>query len=327
MMSIFTLREKNLEPQSLEAAAAQAAQTGLWIDLLAPTAEEEKQVENLLKIDIPTREEMREIEDTSRFYSEGEVLYLTITIASATDTTHPINIPVTFILTPTHLITVRYSDPRPFSLFVERCHRMARPTATNLEVFFTLLGDITNRIADLLEMLQQRLDDISYKTFALGEPLNGNAPKMPAGALRETVLLLGRQHFFSIRLRECLLSISRMMTYLRNVKAAEQQGFHIRGIERDVISLSEYNAHINQEINFLLDATLGLISDRQNSIISVFSIVAVLFLPPTLVGTLYGMNFRFMPELSWPFGYPLALGLMLLSASIPYLFIRRKKLL
>ena len=321
----------------------------LWIDLLEPDRDAEGRVEQFLGINIPTREEMREIEESSRLYREGETLYITVRVLFGVDTGRPRTRAITFVLTPRCLVTVRYIDPHAFKSFADRFTKdHAAPVTTGAEVFVELLERIVDRTADVIESVENDLEHISDAIFREDAPdgvvtarspavgsagssiIPGNDKKEdrlpPTVDLQVLLKRLGRHNALGARIRESLLSIARLMPFLCGMHAplpAELRR-RLETLERDVKSLSEYDSQVAQEIEFLLDATLGFINLEQNNIIKVFTIVATLLMPPTVIGSIYGMNFEHMPELHWAFGYPAALALMVLSAAVPYWYFKRR---
>lgn len=321
-------------------ATFQAADV-LWIDLFDPTREEEKGVEALLGLSVPTRQEMSEIEDSARLYQEGGALVMTAVVINGVAEGRPGRAPVTFVLTPTHLVSVRYADPVPFRTFETRCQRRPEAHTTSDRIFVSLLESIVERAADVLEMVQADLNQVSLRLFfppgsQIMEPADGASPpkakpgvrrRVDGADLQATLERLGRKNLMISILRESLLSLTRVVPYVR-VGADKWVGkavpAQLKQIDRDLRSLTAYEGQLSSEIVYLHDATLGLINLDQNRVIKVFSIAAVLFLPPTLVGTVYGMNFEAMPELKWAFGYPMALLLMVLSAVGPYWWFKRR---
>ncbi len=312
----------------------------LWIDLFDPTREEEQGVEALLGLSVPTRQEMSEIEDSARLYQEGGALVMTAVVINGVAEGRPGRAPVTFVLTPTHLVSVRYADPVPFRTFEAKCQRRPEAHGTSDRIFVSLLESIVERVADVLELVQADLNEISLRLFfppgAEALEANGEAAaatkapvrrQMDGADLQATLERLGRKNLMISILRESLLSLSRLVPYVRvgaDKWMAKAVPVQLKQIDRDLRSLTAYEAQLSSEIVYLHDATLGLINLDQNRVIKVFSIAAVLFLPPTLVGTVYGMNFETMPELKWAFGYPMALLLMVLSAVGPYWWFKRR---
>lgn len=299
----------------------------VWIDLLNPTPEEDAAVESALGIVIPSHADMQEIELSSRLYHEDGAEYLTMTALALLDTDDPIKTPVTFILKDNTLVTVRWSDPRPFAAF---CHRAAKqkdvPSASGVQVMLGLLEALVDRLADALERVGTDVDALSREVF---RNKTRNVSKK-TGDLQAVIERVGTKAELLNLIQESLVSVGRVTAY-HNVM--ESQGRKagtredrtlLKVVQRDALSLGEHARGLNSRVSFLLDATLGLINLEQNQIIKIFSVAAVVFLPPTLVASIYGMNFDIMPELHWDFGYPFAIGLMILFAILPYLFFKRK---
>jgi magnesium transporter len=346
MINVFAVREGVLGPLP-GADPAALPDDALWIDLLNPTREEEDAVERLLGVGIPTRQEMAEIEESSRLYEERGALVMTaVVVTGVSEHRRPSTAEVTFVLTPKTLATVRYADPLPFRTFAAKCRRDPAAHEGSELVFLSLLENVVNRLADVLEMTDAELDALSETVFADGETAGGTpgagaasdaAPRSwswrlaqrraPPTDLQAVVKRLGRANALAGKLRESLLSVGRVLAFFRQGagdRLRDGARARLRTLDRDVASLTEYDGQLSAEIGFLLEATFGLIGLQQNNIIKVFSIAAVLFLPPTLVGTVYGMNFEHMPELGWAFGYPFALLLMAASAVGPYYWFKHR---
>lgn len=299
----------------------------IWVDLLDPSEEEERYLEQALAMDIPTREEIAEIEESSRLYQTDRALHLTTTVVSGFSEHQPRASVVNFVLTPEWLVTVRYSELAAFRAFLGKAQQQARQHCTSDVIFAALLDSLVDRVADILESVQAHLNRLARAVFR--EPADSPQEKQqPKTDLQSIVKQLGRSNQLLAQLSESLLGINRIVSYLRRAGATWISGTAktwFKTLERDVRSLSDYQAKMNGEIGFLLDATLGLISVEQNNIVKVFTIASVLFLPPTLVGTIYGMNFKLMPELDWHYGYPMALGAMVVSALIPYAWFKFRR--
>ncbi|HEV7255197.1 MAG TPA: magnesium transporter CorA family protein [Mesorhizobium sp.] len=296
----------------------------VWFDLFDPTPEEERAVEHLLGVAVPTRQEMAEIEESARLYTEAGALVMTAVVAQGVTEGRPRRAQVTFVLNAGHLVTVRYADPLPFRNFAAKCARQPERHRTAAAVLVSLLETIVERAADVLEGVAAELNEIAATLF-LDDRERG--PAKAETVLRSIVRRLGRKNVTLAILRESLLSLSRLVPFLRQGAGGflpDDDAVRLKAIDRDIRSLSAYEAQTEAQITYLHDATLGLINLDQNRIIKVFSIAAVLFLPPTLVGTVYGMNFEFMPELNWLFGYPFALLLMVVSALIPLWWFKRR---
>jgi magnesium transporter len=299
----------------------------VWIDLLTPSVEEEHAVEAALGIDVPTKDEMQDIATSSRLYQEGTSLFMTATILTKSDTSHPEASAVTFILTPARLITVRYAEPVAFANFLKRRDSNPAAFATGVSAFHGLLDAVVERIADVLENLGAGLESLSFEVFA-ARTESDRAPR----DYQKLLTRLGRYSDLVSKARESLLSLTRLCSFYQEadkstfIAQADQPGVdaHLGTVSRDIASLNDHAAFLSGKIAFLLDATLGLINVEQNAIIKIVSVAAVVFLPPTLVASVYGMNFQHMPELAWPLGYPLALLMMIASAILPFYWFKRK---
>jgi magnesium transporter len=326
MITTYRLVEGKLEATPHEAGADISRETfeaAVWIDCQSPTLAEDVILRDATGIDIPTRAEMDEIETSSRLYSDGNAAYMTAMLPSATDTQNPVTLPVTFILAPRLLVTVRHHEPRAFLNFALRAQKLPMDGRDAIAVLAGLLDAVIDRIADILETVGKDIDVISKDIFA-----NASTGPTKGRDFQSILKAIGRQGDLLSMLRDSLATHDRLFSFFANVanqrhcdrdtKAA------IKTLSRDAASLSDHASYLSQKIVFLLDATLGLISIEQNAIIKIFSVAAVIFLPPTLVASVYGMNFEFMSELNWVYGYPYALGLMVFSAVVPYLFFKRR---
>jgi magnesium transporter len=320
MLTIYEARSGALEPHK---NPRRIAEHTVWIDLLNPKREEEAKVERALKIDVPTREEQQEIEASSRLYQEDGAHFMTATVLYQTETAEPATTPITFILAGNKLITLRYAEPRAFSIFIARCRRPDPSLTTGTAMLIGLIETIVDRMADFIERIQAEVDSLSRSIF---EMKGGTATRQR----RFDVLLksIGREGELTSRARESTHSLGRLLTYLTQAANERKEDkllkARIRTAARDVVSLADHVSFLSNKIVFLLDATLGMINIEQNNIIKIFSIAAVVFLPPTLVASAYGMNFEVMPELKWVLGYPFALVLMVVSAVLPYLYFKSK---
>jgi magnesium transporter len=297
----------------------------VWLDLLNPTRDEDVLVERTLGIAVPTREEMAEIEASSRLYQEGGAHYMTaLVLHQAENPQEPAKAtPITFILSGQRLVTVRYADPRALKMFVTRAQKKDAACMSGTAVLVGLLESIIDREADRVERMQGEVDQLSQTIF-------GSKGGERTRSLRfdVNIRMIGREGELTSRSRESLLTLGRLLTYLGQVMTERGDDkalkARVKTANRDVQSLADHIGYLSAKITFLLDATLGMINNEQNSIIKIFSVLAVALMPPTLVGTIYGMNFQNMPELHWAYGYPVALALMILSAVLPWLYFKRK---
>ncbi|MGE5539439.1 MAG: magnesium transporter CorA family protein [Gemmatimonas sp.] len=295
----------------------------VWIDLLRPTAEEARAVERALGIEMPTREEMREIEVSSRLYQEGDGTYMTATVITRAETEMPEAAAITFILAGDCLVTLRYTEPQPFTTFAQRAQRQMVLRASGEMVLVGLLDAVVDRIADILELVGGDVDRLSHDVFASGKAENAEPPDF-----NDIIQRIGRDGDLISKSRESLVSLSRMLTFVTTkteTPALREAIPRIATLSRDVQSLADHATFLSNKVNFLLDATLGMLNIAQTDIIKIFSVAAVVFLPPTLIASIYGMNFELMPELGWRWGYPLALVLMVVSAVLPYLYFKHRR--
>jgi magnesium transporter len=300
-------------------------QASVWIDLLSPTKEEDKLVERVLGVAVPTREEMAEIEASSRLYQEGGAHYMTAVVLFQPDAPSepPVATPLTFILAGNRLITVRYAEPRGIKMYLSRVQKGDAPCMGGAAVLVGLLESIIDREADRVERIQAEVDKLSQSIFGMKGGERTRSLRFDV-----SIRAIGREQELTSRSRESLMTLGRLLTYLGQVMSErgddKAHRARVKTAQRDVQSLADHIGYLTDKTTFLLDATLGMINNEQNTIIKIFSVLAVTLMPPTLVGTIYGMNFRHMPELGWLLGYPMALGLMIVSAVIPWVYFKRK---
>jgi magnesium transporter len=295
----------------------------VWLDLLNPTPEEDAHVEKALGISVPTRAEMREIEASNRLYVEGGAYFMTALVVYDIEAQIPRSTAITFILSGKHVVTVRYAEPKAFPIFLARVEKGDVPCHSAPAILIGLIESIIHREADLIERIQ---DDVDKTAPLIFDSKGGQSTR--SRRLDSTLRMVGREGDITARTQESTLSLDRALSFLAN--AAKERGDDARIQDRiaichrDIHSLMEHMRFLSSRVDFLLSATLGMISTEQNKIIKLFSVVAVMLMPPTLVASVYGMNFKSMPELNWAYGYPAALVLMVVSAVLPYLFFRRK---
>jgi magnesium transporter len=323
MLWVYVPRGTSLDRVPV-ASDGDVPETAVWFDLVNPTSLEDKTVEGRVGIAVPTREEMQEIEVTSRLYVENGARYMTATLMCQSDTQTPKTTPVTFILSGHRLITVRYDEPRPFMMVGNKLARTCSPAINGESVMMDLLDAVIDRAADILERIGAEVDHVSHDIF---EPAIGRADR--TRSYNDILKTIGRKGDLASKVRESLVSIGRLLLFLANeadtLRWAKDQRALLKGMQRDVQSLSDHASYLTSKIQFLLDAMLGVVTIEQNNIIKIFSVAAVALMPPTLIASIYGMNFKHMPELDWHFGYPIAIVLMVLAAALPYYFFKWKK--
>ncbi|MER8398646.1 magnesium/cobalt transporter CorA [Mesorhizobium sp. M1348] len=302
----------------------QNSDTVVWVDLFNPTKEEETTIETWLGIAVPTREEMEEIEISSRLYVEDGAYFMTAILPAQTEVDDPLMSPVTFVLAGSRLITVRYHEPKAFKTFPLRAEKVATGCNSGDTILIGLLEAIVDRLADILERAGRDVEAISRDIF---EARSTKVSKRNRD-FQELLKGIGRKEDLASSIRDSLISLQRLAGFLAHAstqtRMSKDTRARIKTLSRDVLSLADHATFLSQKISFLLDATLGMISIEQNAIIKIFSVAAVIFLPPTLVASIYGMNFDIIPELKWHFGYPFAIGMMVLSAILPFWYFRRR---
>jgi len=293
----------------------------LWIDLYRPLANQVAAVE-ALGIPIPTLAEMEEIEISSRLVREDGTDTMTVVLPGLSVEKAQVSGPVSFILAPGRLVTVRHHAPRPFDTFPDRAGRSALGCTSVERTFLGLTDEVIARFADILEAVGRTLDGLSATVFS-------GAPEEHRDRLRHVLQDIGRQGEMLGRVRLGVLTMERALSFFLQTAAERPEGQALRDTAkaqlRDLAALGVHADFVSGRISLIDDATLGMISLDQNATVRIFSVVAVLFLPPTLVASAYGMNFPMMPELDKPWGYPFALGLMVASAAFTYLFFKWKK--
>ncbi len=294
----------------------------VWIDLYQPMPAQTAAVE-AFGVTVPTLEDMEEIEISSRLYREADGDVMTVVLPGLSVSKVQMSGPVTFLLNANRLVTVRHHAPRPFETFPERADKSPMGCATPDLIFVGLIDEIIARLADLLEGVGRALDEVSGEVFQ-----SNGKPKSPA-LLQAALEKVGRQGDLVGKVRLSLLTIERALGFFllgvtdrgRNdkMKAA------VKAMTRDIQALEVHSDFLSQRVGLASDATLGMINLSQNITVRIVSVVAVLFLPPTLIASVYGMNFVHMPELAKPWGYPFAIVLMIASALTTYLYFKWRK--
>ena len=324
MFSVFVPSESSLKKATIT-DLDKLPEAAVWIDLMRPTSAEDKAVERLAGIAVPTREDMQEIEISSRLYIENGARYMTATLMCQADTEAPKTTAVTFILSAHRLVIVRYDEPRPFVLVENKLGRNCPAGITGEMVLMELLDAVIDRNADILERAGSEMDAISRQILEPeGAPRTGHAKRYS-----DILIAIGRKGDLTSKVRESLVSIGRVVTFVTasvdGVKWSKDMREQLKTMQRDVASLTDHASYLSNKITFILDAMLGVVNLEQNNIIKLFSVMAVVLMPPTLIASIYGMNFKVMPELEWQHGYPLAVLMMVAAAVAPYMYFRWKK--
>jgi magnesium transporter len=304
----------------------------VWLDLVEPTANEEARVESVLRFDIPTRGELAEIEASSRLYQDEGATFMTANLIRRGDDDRPESSPVTFIVKGHQLITIRYHHPQAFPQYVKQAMRHANGSDP-WGVFISLVEAVVDRAADHLERVGAIVEETSKQVFATSflRKTDSKRRKRKPRNLEAMLGKVGEEGDFTSKMRESLVSLTRMAAFAQavvdhqtNTKMKRETLARIKILQRDINSLTDHAGFLNGKISFLLDAVLGMISIEQNDTIKIFTVASVAFLPPTLIASIYGMNFKIIPELQWDFGYIYAIILMVASALLPIYYFRRK---
>jgi magnesium transporter len=316
MIRVYRSGCASCEPSTVDPADWSMSPDTLWIDLVKPTREEDAAVERALGLSIPTREEMAELEASSRVYRENRATYATADIITHGETALPGIEPVTFVLTDGPLVTIRYADARPFAMLTEKLDREPALCTSGTVLFLNLMEAVVDRASDILSKNGARVEDIAAHVFSGGKTVG----------FEKLITRLGQAQMATARIEQSLAGLLRIFTFIGVDERADtdEARSHLRSLGRDADSLIAHNQSVAASINFQLSAALGLINIEQSSIIKVFSVAAVAFLPPTLIASIYGMNFRHMPELAQPWGYPAAVAAMVISALLPLAWFKRK---
>jgi magnesium transporter len=296
----------------------------LWIDLCDPDAAELERVGRAVGMSLPTREDMEEIELSSRLYREDGTDFMTLVMPALGDAEQHQTLPVTFAIGERVLVTIRYHDPRPFKTFPARAGRSPYGVGTAQDILFGLLDSTIDRLADILELTDGRIEAVSRGLF-------GNAAQVDTPAMRKAVAALGQAGTLVSDVRNSLVTVERALSFLDRERegAPHSKRTHrsLKVLSSDATSLSEHATFLTQKLALILDVAFNLTNIRQNTTAETFSLVAVLFLPPTLIASIFGMNFGLMPWLGWDNGFWVALAAMGASSAVSYLVFRWRNLL
>ncbi len=318
-MKVYNVDDAGL--QVTEEVKEQAVDDAVWIDLLDPSTEDREKLSEALGVELPSYQDMHEIEASSRLFVADGVVYMTTPVLAQAEADEPKLGPLTFVLSAKSLITIRYLEPRSMTLFVDRVKRNPALCATPVDAFVSLMDTLVDRMADVLEVVVERIDVMSREVFIQRTDGKGGQPD-----LQHIVQGVGRAGDLISKSRDSLAGFARIIAFLNasHIKLNNEQKALLKIATRDIRSLTEHSDFQSQRATFLLNASLGLIDREQNDIVKSLTVAATAFLPPTLIASIYGMNFSIMPELDWRLGYPIALGLMVFSAILPLWYFRRR---
>jgi magnesium transporter len=296
----------------------------VWFDLLNPTDDERSSVQRITAMDVPVRADIAEVESSSRLASAGDVLRLNTPVAYRTAEGRSALGPLGFVLSPTRLVTVRFVDLPVFDAAADHLAHATHPVCS-LEAFALLLEGMVDRVADVLERVAAELDGLSQDIFA-GEETKRSSNRADR-ALRGTLTAVGRAGDTIGNLRDSLLGFGRIVAYVLQMAEAwtpAELRTRLQTIKQDIASLNDYDQQLTAKTSFLLDATLGFISIEQNNGVKVLTVVSVVGIPPTLIASMYGMNFKNIPEYDWAWGYQYGLTLIAVSIVVPLIWFKVK---
>jgi magnesium transporter len=321
MLTLYHSRTGRGE-QPADLAKASLPTTVAWIDLLRPEPDEVAFVKRTSGLDVPSIGDLSEIESSSRLRNQNGAIYLSAPLIYRAESDQPLTTPVGFVLMRERLITVRFEELNLFKTFIDRDLTAESDPLSSAAVFAGLMDAIADRLADILENIATELDELSHRLFhtPATEPAARRPPARESADLRIILRRVGHSGDLASKIRDSLLGIGRIVPYVSTVAAdwlPPEIKPRLDTVRQDVLSLSDYDTHIVNKVQLLLDATLGLINVEQNNIIKVLTIVSVVGIPPTLIASMYGMNFKGMPEYDWSWGYPYGLALIALSAILP----------
>lgn len=316
------LSQKNLKSVTITPDNTALLDDALWIDLLLPSREEELLIEGRLGINIPDREVLQGIEPSGRLYKDQGTVFMTATMIARSDSREPKSDAITLIIKDDKLISVRHIEPQAFALFTSKLPRLSVECQHALHLIIELLEATIDRLADITERTGSALDDYSLTIF---HTQTEDKIKLDYKQLLQE---LGKNADLNAKAWESLVSFSRVNGFFGQVfasKCDEEMLARLSMLTKDIAALRDQVKFLTSKVNFLLDATLGMVNIEQNNIIKIFSIAAVIFLPPTLIASIYGMNFSVIPGLQWHYGYATSIVLMLLSGWLPYQYFKVKK--
>jgi len=294
----------------------------VWIDLVDPTDEERQRVEQATKLRLPTKAAIEEIESSSRVYREGEAFYLSTPVLGDIDCMKGAVTTVGFVLSPAHLVTLRFGHVAALDAAAASYASVTAPRAD--DAFLKALEAIVESTADALEHASAELEKISHASFR-AEPGGGRNLARTGRALRGALRKVGAMGDGMSHIRDTLLGLDRIVAFVHESGHAARAAADVprsSALRTDIASLKEYQEHLSNKVQFLLDATLGFINMEQNDIVKTLTIASVVGVPPVLIAGIYGMNFQHMPELTWSLGYPFALAMILVSGLLPLVWFK-----
>ena len=317
MLSAFVLTDGKLMQVQVGAAEDLSRKETIWIDLAYPTEEERELVQSVFRLELPEDEELQDLQASARYYQDEHGIHIRSTFIQNSDEI-PSNVTMSFTLHEGRLLTVHDDDLAILRLFRMRARAGPGMVGDAVDILLGCYELAVERDADVLEEMYMTLDQVAALVLNRNKEIAGPV-------MRDNIERIAAQEDLNGKVRLDLMDNRRALSFLLKSRILSREHTQeVKGILRDIESLNGHTGFIADKINFLMDAILGMINLEQNKVIKIFSIAAVVFLPPTLVASIYGMNFEVMPELRWPWGYPLALLLMIMAGAAPYLYFKRK---
>jgi magnesium transporter len=304
--------------RSFPNGAADAGAPAIWLDLRDPRPDELAKVEALAGFGLPSRDDLSEIERSSRLRERDGVLSMSVPITTLVGDDQPETAPVGFLLSRDRLITIRFAALESFDTVAASFGQAATTPISGLEVFVDLCDEIIDHLADNLEQVAAELRTMSVATFHT--EVDGRHAIRSNRIIRAKLRHIGRLGDRVSETRDTLLGVGRAIDFACELSADwsdRKLEPRMRTLRQDVESLDDYKVHLSDKVQFLLDAMVGLIGIAQNDVFKVLTIVSIVGIPPTLIAGIYGMNFKGMPEYDWAWGYPYGLAVIALSAIIP----------
>ncbi len=317
MINVFVLQNGRLNQIPIDSREDLARVTPVWLDLTDPSDEERDWVSGIFGVRLPDEDEVKDIEASARYYeADNGDLHLRSDFLLEEDEGESRVVTVAFILARSMLFSMHSDDLPVFRLVRMRARSRPGSIGDFKDVLLDLYSTDVEYSADALEGIYQNLDEVSRSVLQKDFSDQDAAASLNA---------MAREEDLNGRIRRNMMDTRRAVSFLMRGRLLSPDQFDdARQILRDIESLDGHTAFLFDKINFLMDATVGFININQNKIIKIFSVASVAFLPPTLIASIYGMNFRVLPELDWSFGYPFAIALMIASAVTPFWYFRRR---
>ena len=317
MINVFVLQNGRLSQVNIDTRADLERAQPIWVDLTDPSDEERDWVRSIYGVTLPDEDDVKDIEASARYYeADNGDLHLRSDFLLEEDEGESRVVTVAFILAKGLLFSMHSDDLPVFRLVRMRARSRPGSIGDFKDVLLDLYATDVEYSADALEGIYQNLEEVS-KSVLQKEFSDQDAA--------ESLSAMAREEDLNGRIRRNMMDTRRAVSFLMRGRLLNSDQFDdARQILRDIESLDGHTAFLFEKINFLMDATVGFININQNKIIKIFSVASVAFLPPTLIASIYGMNFRVLPELNWSFGYPFAILLMLASAVTPFWYFRRR---